>query len=166
MLQTGDSVIYGIHGVCCVAGREAVREGGNTRFFLVLEPLGQSGSRYLVPEENPAAMAKLHRVLTAEALDALLSNTVGLPEDWIADEGRRKQEYRSLIGSGDRVRLVRMLRALYAHREAMGAAGRKVHQCDENFLRDAEKLLAGEIAYVRNLEDREARAYLRRMLME
>ena len=43
-------------------------------------------------------------------------------------------------------------------------AGRKFHQCDDNFLRDAEKLLTGEIAISMGMTHDEARTYLREKL--
>ena len=49
-------------------------------------------------------------------------------------------------------------------KEAQAAAGRKSHQCDENFLRDAEKLLVGEVSAVLNLEAEQARSYLQEKL--
>lgn len=39
-----------------------------------------------------------------------------------------------------------------------------MHLCDENFLRDAEKLLSGEVAIVMEMEYDRAREYLRQQL--
>ena len=72
MYQTGDQVLYGIHGVCMVADLENRVMDGKTVVYLVLEPAGQSGSRFLVPTHNAAAMAKVRPVMSAEALENLL----------------------------------------------------------------------------------------------
>jgi len=85
---------------------------------------------------------------------------------WIRDEGQRKQTYRELISSGDREKLMAMVHTLYQHRAEQIASGRKIHLCDENFLRDAEKLLTGEIAVVMGFEVDEARQYVRTRLKE
>jgi RNA polymerase-interacting CarD/CdnL/TRCF family regulator len=42
--------------------------------------------------------------------------------------------------------------------------GKKFHLADDNFLRDAEKLLASEIAVVMDMQPDEARNYLRNQL--
>ena len=54
--------------------------------------------------------------------------------------------------------------AAYRHREAQTASRRKLHLCDENFLRDAEKILVEEIMQVLNLTQMEATQLLRSKL--
>lgn len=161
MYKIGERVAYGIHGVCCVVDVEQRIVDRKQITYLALEPLGQPGSKYLVPTHNAAAMSKLSPILSKEALENLLSGSALSCDVWIRDENARKQRYRELINSGDRTALMQMCAALYRHREEQTAAGRKVHLCDDNFLRDAEKLLCGEIALVLELEYEDARNYLR-----
>lgn len=164
MYQMGDLVVYGIHGVCRVADQETHVVGRKPVTYLVLEPVGQEGSKYLVPTHNETAMGKLRSMLTPEALDALICSEEVRTDGWIRDENIRKQCYRELISSGDRVSLMRMVYTLYGHKRAQSQAGKKVHLADENFLRDAEKLLIGEIAVIRGVSQDEARAWLRKGL--
>ena len=164
MCHLDDYVIYGIHGACRVLGREKQLVNKKRTEFLVLEPLMQSGSKYYVPAENPIAMAKLQGVLSQDELVQLLESDAVREDCWISDEGHRKQIYRELITSADRLRLVQMVASLYRYRGAQEAAGRKFHLCDDNFLRDAERLLSSEISLVMNLSADEARDFLRRHL--
>lgn len=164
MYQIGDYVIYGIHGACRVMGTEKQLVNRKRTEFLVLEPLVQSGSKYYVPTENPTAMGKLRSVLSKDELIQLLDSDAVRQDCWISDEGQRKQEYRELIVASDRLRLMQMVSSLYRYRGTQEAAGRKFHQCDENFLRDAEKLLSSEISLVMDLPADEARDFLRKHL--
>ena len=164
MFQVGDQVVYGVHGVCIVADTEERVIDRKRRTFLVLEPVGQDGSRFLVPTHNETAMAKLRPMLTPEALEQLLHCEQIRQDKWIRDENQRKQTYRELIGSGDRVGLMQMVSSIYRFRLQQTAAGKRIHQCDEIFLRDAEKLLSGEIAIVLDMQPEEARSYLREKL--
>ena len=166
MYQIGDQVVYGMHGVCRVTEEEKKVIDRKTVTYLVLEPVGQAGSRFLVPTHNAAAMGKLHSMLTKEELDAMLDCEEVRADGWIRDEGLRKQTYRELISSGDRVRLAQMVRTLYRHKTAQQQAGRKVHLCDDNFLRDAEKLLVSEAAIVRGCDLDQAKQYIRGRLKE
>lgn len=161
MYQIGEKVVYGVHGVCVVADQEERIIDKKKRIYLALEPVGQDGSRYLVPTHNEAAMAKLRPMLSAQELETLIQSRQVRQEGWIRDENQRKQTYRELIGSGDRVKLMQMVHTLYDHKAAQTAAGKKVHLCDDTFLRDAEKLLAGEFAIVLGMEPDEARQYVR-----
>lgn len=166
MYQIGALVVYGIHGVCRVADLEERTVDRRKVVYLAIEPLEQEGTRFLIPAHNPAAMAKVRPLLTKEELDAMFASPQTNTDGWIREENQRKQFYRELISSGDRIRLMQMVRTLYRHRAEQGAAGRRVHMCDENFLRDAEKLLTGEIAVVTGTSPEEAKKLLRSKVKE
>ena len=164
MYQSGTYVIYGIQGVCRVIGTELQRVNRNEVEYLVLEPLEKAESRFLLPTGNPAAMAKLQKVLTRQEMTEILTSECIHEGIWIPDDGQRKQRYRELVAAGDRISLLQMLACIYRHKEEQLANGRKIHQCDDNFMRDSEKLLAMEVALVMEMSNEEARAYLRQRL--
>ena len=166
MFEKGQWVLYGIHGVCRVIGTEKQLVNRKRTEFLVLEPLSRGESRFYLPIGNPTALSKLKTVLSAQELTDLLASPEIREYTWIYDEGQRKQTYKDLINSGDRPMLLRMVSTLYRYRDEQAAAGRKFHLCDENFLRDAEKLLASEIALVLEMTPEDARNHLRTQLQE
>lgn len=161
MFQQGGLVVYGIHGVCKVLGTEIRRVDRSSVEFYVLEPVKQSEDRYYVPSKNVAAVSKMRPLLSREQLDVLLSSPEVAKNAWIADENQRKQRYRELITSGDRAALLSMVKALYIHKEEQAALGRRLHLCDENFLRDAENLLSGEFSLVLGIAPSEVGAYIK-----
>ena len=57
-----------------------------------------------------------------------------------------------------------MVRCLRIHRSLQLEAGRKLHLCDENFLRDAERILFTEIALVMDIPMDHVDAYLQNTL--
>lgn len=83
MFEIGEWVLYGIHGVCRVAGTEKQLVNRKRTEFLVLEPMTQNESRYFLPTGNPTAMAKLRRVLSAEDMKALLTSEEIREDAWI-----------------------------------------------------------------------------------
>ena len=161
MFQEGSLVVYGIHGVCKVLGTEIRKADRSCVEYFVLEPVKQSEDRYYVPSQNPAAVSKMRPLLSKEQLDALLSSSEVAKDAWIADENQRKQRYRELITSGDRAALLSMAKALHIHKEEQAALGRRLHLCDENFLRDAENLLSGEFSLVLGIAPSEVGAYIK-----
>ena len=158
--QCGDQVVYGIHGVCNILDLELRTVDRKKVEYYVLSPMEQPDARFYVPTQNQAAVAKLRPVLSREALDALLVSEEAGQDAWIADENQRKQRYRELINSGDRAALICMVRTLHAHKAAQLACGRKFHLCDENFLRDAEKLLSSEFSLILNIRPDEVGQYI------
>ncbi|MBQ4576551.1 MAG: hypothetical protein IJB07_02350 [Firmicutes bacterium] len=166
MYQIGDQVVYGIHGVCRITAEEQRTVDRKTVVYLVLEPLGQAGTRYLVPTHNEIAMKKLQPMLTPEDLEALIHSERVRTDCWNKDENARKRCYRELISSGDRDSLMRMVYTLYRHKKTQTEAGKRVHLADENFLRDAERLLIGEISAIKGISPEAAKLYFRNNLKE
>lgn len=164
MYQAGEFVIYGVHGVCRVLGTEKQLVNRKRIEYLVLEPMAGNESKFYLPTQNPTAMSKLQSVLSRDEMDALMASQEIRKDCWIKEENLRKQHYRDLIGSGNRLALLQMVSALYRYKKEQSEAGRKFHQCDDNFLRDAEKLLCSEISLVMELTTEQAKEYLRNQL--
>ena len=51
MYQPQDKVVYGIHGVCVIVGREVRHVDRKDFEYLVLEPIEQPGACYYVPAQ-------------------------------------------------------------------------------------------------------------------
>lgn len=166
MYQPEDRVVYGIHGICVIVGTEVRTVDRKKVEYFVLEPLDQPGARYYVPTENPAAVAKLRPLLDRETLITLLNSEKVRRDVWIPDENQRKIRYRELINGGDRAALLSMIGSLYRHKQNQAAQGRKFHLCDENFLRDAEKLLNAEFSLILGIETDKVGEYIRKALNE
>ena len=158
MLQLGERVVYGIHGICSVVTIEQRIIDRKKADYYVLEPLDQPGSKYYVPVNNQMAVSKLRPLLTVEQLEVMLNSPESV--SWIADENQRKCKYRELINSGDRSALLGMISLLQDHKVSQLAAGRKFHLCDENFLKDAKKLLSSEICLVLGIPKQDVSAYI------
>jgi CarD family transcriptional regulator len=162
MYQCGDRVLYGIHGVCEILDIVLRTVDRKQVEYYELEPLAQPGARYYIPTQNQAAVAKLKKVIDKQTLTDLLKSDDVRRDVWIEDEGRRKQYYRELINSGDRAALLNMVHALHQHKKAQVEAGKKFHLCDDNFLRDAERLLSAEFSLALGIRPDEVGDYILR----
>ena len=114
-----------------------------------------------VPTQNEAAVAKLHPILTHDDWMKLLSASYLDRNVWIADESRRRVYYKEIINCGKREELLGMISALHHHKSNQIAQGRKFHISDENFLRDAEKVICSEISLVLDMPMEDAYKYIR-----
>ena len=166
MFQTGDQVMYGIHGLCKIIGLETQRVNKKNVEYYVLQPVAQPEARFYVPSKNEAAVAKLHPIMSREKLHNLLSCEDTKTGCWIDDENQRKQNYKILITSGDRAALIRMVHSIYQHKKVQEANGRKLHMCDSNFLKDAEKLLSTEFALVLGIPQEDVGDYIGNIFSE
>lgn len=166
MYQCGDQVIYGVHGICRILDLEKKMVSRKRVEYYVLEPVDQPGARFYVPTQNQAAVSKLRKVLTREQIDTLLKSDEVHADVWIPDENLRKQRYRELLGSGDRGAMLAMISTLYYRKQALAAAGKKFHLCDDNFLREAQKLLSAEFASVLEIPVSEVGSYIQKVICE
>lgn len=166
MYQIGAYFLYGIHGVCQMTGTEERKVDGRSVFYYVLEPIDNFDSKFLVPQHNAKALAKLRPVLDRDELDVLLGSQDVREDGWIEDENQRKLYYRELIHSGDRTALLRMVHSLHQHKLQQEAAGRKLHQCDDNFLRDAQRLLSSELSLVLDIPQDQVAEYVKRKMKD
>lgn len=159
MYQVGQKVFYGSHGVCALLDVETKTVDRKQVCYYALAPLDHPEARYYIPTENPAALAKISPLMDREELEAVFNEPMD-QSIWIPEENHRKQRYRELISSGDRRSLIAMVYALHQHKKQQEQQGRKFHLCDENFLRDAQKLISSEVAEVLNMSNGEAEAYI------
>lgn len=166
MFQIGERVVYGFHGVCTVAEMEERVVDRKKTVFMVLDPQEKHSARFYIPTHNAAAMAKVKRMLTAEELDSLLHSQAVRNGEWVPEEKRRKMLYRELISSGDREKLMQMVRNVYRYKDQQAAEGKRVHLCDDNFIRDAERLLIGEISMIMQMDEDTTRQFIRAKLRE
>ncbi len=111
-------------------------------------------------------MAKVRPILSPEDMEGMLASGRVRTDVWIVDEGKRKLRYKELLTANDREQLAGMVTAMYRHRSALAAAGKKIHLSDENFLRDAEKILSGETAAALNQTPADVLKHLRKKLKE
>lgn len=162
--QSGDQVVYGVHGVCRIIGTECKTVAHKPVEYYVLQPCAQTSATYYIPMHNEAAVAKMRKVLTAEQLHALLESDEMQVDCWVEEENQRKECYRKLIARADCAELIRMIRAIHLHRQTRLEAGRKLHLCDENFLKDAQRLIAGEVSRILDIAPEEVEPYIREKL--
>ena len=166
MFVCGDQIVYGVHGVCTVIGTEFRRVDKSTVEYYVLEPNDQPGARFYVPTQNQLATAKMRQLLSGEEIVSMLRSNALATEEWIADDNRRKYRYREMISSGDRAELIRMLYTMRQKKQELELSGKKFHQCDENFLKDAQKLLGSEISHVMHIPRDDLEAYVQSVCTE
>lgn len=162
--QLGDRVVYSVHGVCRIVDVQIRRVDHKDVEYYVLAPRGQDDSRYYVPVHNEAAVAKMRALMTKETLEAWLESDAVLQDLWIPEENLRKERYRQLIGKGACAELIAMVRSVLLYQKSLQQTGRKFHICDDNFLRDAKRLISAEVAETLAISIPEAEEYLRARL--
>lgn len=148
MFQVNDVIIYGAQGVCKITGTEEKTVSGVKRTYFVLKPVGDKGSTFYAPTDNELVLKKMRRLLTKDQIHKLIDSMPGEDAVWIQNENERKELYRNILAKGEPLELIKMIKAIYAHKKEREAEGKRLHMSDERFFKDAELLLYNEFQYV------------------
>lgn len=146
--QVNDTVLYCSHSVCKIEEISEQEFNGKKLQYYVLKPVYDKNSTIFVPVHNPVLTAKMRPILSAEKIYALIQSMPNEPLIWVEDENLRKERYKAIIANGNCEELVALIRTIYLHQQAQKEKGKKLHVSDEHFLKDAEKMLHDEFAYV------------------
>lgn len=160
MFAVGDSFLYGNNYICTLTGMEEKKIGDSVRAYYVLKPVFEAGSTVYVPVGNETLEAKMRRLLNTKEVFALID---AMPEEssvWVEDEAQRVRQYRQVIADGDRNQLMQLIKSVFEHQQKLQAAGKKLRAVDDRFMKEAEKALYEEFAYVLNIERREVLPFI------
>jgi CarD family transcriptional regulator len=160
MFSVGDSFIYGRDGVCRLERIQEMAVNRSTRLYYVLQPVFDAGSVLYVPVGRVDLEAKMRRLLDADEIRGFVRDMPGEEPLWVENEKERKEIYKAILSEGERVPLVKLIKAVFHHRQHLEALGKKLHVSDERFMKDAEKLLYAEFAYVLGIEREEVLPFI------
>lgn len=151
MFAVNDIVNYGTTGVCQIVDLVFRQFDGESRQYFVLRPMYDEKATIFVPTWNEALLAKMRRVLSVEEVYDMIRDMPDEQEIWIDDERERQEKYKEILNSGDRRKIVQLIKALYTHQQAQLAKGRKLRASDERIMKEAERILYAEFALVLDL---------------
>lgn len=164
MYNVNDAVVYSTYGVCRIKAIEVRDFSGEDIEYYVLQPVGDSRNTFYVPTSNEALSSKMRSVCSREEAEDIISVMPDEDFIWIDNDIERKEEYRRILDSGDRRRLVQLIKTLYIRREELTAQHKKLHSADERFLNEAENVLYDEFAYALGISRDEVLPYIKQRL--
>lgn len=162
MYKIGDKIMYGAGGVMTIVDIREEAFGDVARSYYILRPtLARTESFTYVPMDNDALVGAMRPLLTRDEIMSLLHSAKDLPDiDWINENRARQEYFKRLMESGDRGRLIAMIRAIDESGMRREAEGKKNFLADENARAKAEKLLLSEFSVVLGISEDEARAFV------
>ena len=148
MYKIGSIVVYGTEGLCKICDITKRTFGKETTEYYVLRPLSNEAETVFVPKNNEKVLSRMRPVLTKEKAEELLEAPPSDYGEWIPDDRERQQYYKQILLCGSGEDILKMTRALYLHQVKLLEKKKKLHAADERFLKEAEKMLFEELAYV------------------
>lgn len=161
-------VKYASAGVCAVDSITMMAMPGSSvkKEYYVLRPTDNQGSVIYVPAENEAMMANILPLPTKEEIDATIRSVSEEELRWIDDRKERSVVHKEILKRCDRRELIILAGSIYRRRQELAAAGRKLAGTDEATLRQAERLVSNELAFVLGIKADGTGEYIRSLLEE
>ncbi len=150
MFEVSDVVSYGTNGVCTVTEITTKKIDKTSIEYYVLSPQGTTSAKVFVPVKNEKLVAKMRAILTKDEINELLDNMPKEEGEWIANKNIRFETFKNIISEGKSSELLKLIRTLKLHEKQQFKRGKRLHVSDERFLKEAERMVLGEFAFVLN----------------
>lgn len=161
MLNIGDTVVFGTEGIFTIERTTQEEVCGKTTDYYVLRSASKDNSTVYLPMNNPTLMSKAKPLITKEEIGDLLDKAADTEIYWVDNHKERKEKFNAILQSGDRTGIIALAGALYHKQQAQLAVHKKLNSSDERILREAEKIINTEFAFVLNITPDEAKQYIR-----
>lgn len=152
MFKVNDIVNYSTTGVCKITEVAKREIGSEQRQFYILQPIFDGNATVMVPTENELLVSRMRPILSENEITKLIELTPSSEPLWYNDDRVRFEEYKKTLLSTDRAIILSLVKALYLHQKSQHEKGRKLKGADERALKEAEKILYSEIAFVKKTE--------------
>ncbi len=156
-MNIGDVFIYGNHGICKVTGLQDMCMDEKISQYYVLKPVYHAAATVYISSISSRRKTEIRHILSADEIFSLLKKIPDKDHIWNNDNRKRKESYRQILADGNHSELVKMVKTLRWHKQEIKNTNKnnKLQISDEDFLKDAEKALCEEFAYVLNIEREE-----------
>ncbi|MBQ8321518.1 MAG: hypothetical protein IJX92_04065 [Clostridia bacterium] len=164
MYSVGENILYGSGGVMRVVDVREENITGEKKNYYVLRAVGaHEDSLTYVPVDNEKLTSMMYPLMTKGEIDALLKRVACEDEEeWLADSRQRGESFKRIMDSGDRVKLMRMIRSIHSAAKKRSLEGKKNYLSDENAMRKAKKLLYSEFSVVLGIPEDDVEDFITR----
>ena len=152
MLNVGECVIYGNHGLCKV--REILvpsfLERGNERQYYMMVSAVDAGSVIYVPVDG--ADDKVREVMSADCAEGLIADIEDVEELDLPEGKKAEPTISEIIKRNIAEEMMCLVKSLHKIKAVRESEGKKFAALNEKYLNIAEKLLYTEMAFALKTE--------------
>lgn len=157
-------MLYNTRGVCRISDIAEQCISGQNLMCYVLHPLFGESFSIAIPVDNKALTDKMRKILSEKEIYAMIDSVTEKDTPWIENDKERQQVFHSILSSGDRLQIMRLIRTIYLHQKSLHHTNKKLHLADERIMKEAEAMLYDEFAYVLNLRPEQVIDFIARRI--
>ena len=166
MYNIGDYVIYGRTGICVVKeiGYCELPGIGGSRLYYTLNPVYAAETIY-TPVDTSIFMRRAINRDEAIGLIRQIPTIENAMDNSFDISGRELPDYyKSLMASHDCKDLIRLIITVYSKTQQALQDKRKIGQTDQNFMRNAENMLYGELSVALGIDKESVPSFIEDMI--
>ncbi len=160
MYNIGDIIIYTTYGLCKIDNLVQKEFNGKIMDYYILKPLNDAKASLQIQVDNPITQEKIRTLLSKKEIMQLIHDIPLVEPYWIENENERKRHFSNILRFGKRIEIIAIIKSIHEHQKLLKEKGRKLHACDEQYFKDAEKIIYEEFSYVLNIDKREVASFI------
>ena len=161
MLNIGETVVFGTEGIFTIEETTQKVIGGKKTDYYVLRSKCKDNAIVYLPMNNQMLLEKAKPLVTKEEISRLIENIPNSEDYWVDDHKQRKEKFNRILQSGDRQDIMALAGTIHNKQKAQLAAHKKLNASDERILREAERIINLEFAFVLDITPDEVKEYIR-----
>lgn len=154
MLKIGDKVLVSSRGVCTITDKILIE---NNEFYVLSSVYGKDITLY-VPVKDVQNRIKM--LLSKDEIDEIITEISNETMSWIENDKERQAAFKEILVSGDRKKLMLLIKTLFLHQQELKKQNKKLHISDEKAFKDAQEFLHDEFAYALNIDRKNVIEYI------
>ena len=162
--KLNDYVTYRKNGVCQIVDiTEQNFAGQGKRQYYVLKSVYDDNKKVFVPIGS-ALEDEIQNVLSVEEIHAIIDGSKNIENMWIDDCRSRSNVFEEIIESGDKSKMLWLIKAVSDYKTIVEEQKKKMKATDMKYMALAEGIIAGDFAFVLNLEKNQVMDYIKEYL--
>ncbi|MEG1863250.1 MAG: CarD family transcriptional regulator [Oscillospiraceae bacterium] len=158
MYKIGDHLIYSTTGVCVVDDIRTEKIMGENKRYYILKSVFGNGVTVFAPIGT--SEDKMKDLLSKEEVEELIDTMPMCDVPWIDNDNIRKETFNEILKGGNHHEIMNLIKALYSNRTEKLQSGRKFLAVDEKVMKEAERIIYEEFAFVLDINPNEVLAYI------
>lgn len=145
--KVNDYVVYRNNGVCEVFDICKADYGFGKQLYYLLKSVFDENTKYYVPADSTDGKSHIRQVMSKKEIDTVISDCESFDNEWIEDSKERTEKFDGILKSGNRAKILWLVKVLSLHKKETELAKKKFYANDERILNEALKIITEEFAF-------------------
>ncbi|MGN0468364.1 MAG: CarD family transcriptional regulator [Acutalibacteraceae bacterium] len=166
LYKVGETVVCKGSGVCKITDIRRERFGDSAQKYYILTPVYETcPTKLFIPVANEKN--RIRALICADDIAEYISSAASdFNSLWIDDEKEREKAFDEIIKSEDYAKIIKIVGEIHSYQNEKRKKNGKLRQSDERIMKEAEKTINNEFAFVLDISPEEVKGYILSKLRE